>query len=424
MAVSRCIWVVLAVGLLLTACSGLPADRATPLAATAAVATARPPGPSRVASSVAATAVGTPPVGAATIFTMLATNRLLAFARDGSALADLTLAAPSPAARSSGQFLALSRDGRRLFALAPGTPERVVVLDVATFATLASYPLPPGDDIVRSLLVGPATGRLYLVGNRAAPGSPTPATSAGMEQSAAGVVVTVLDPDGGRVVATWTARAAAGHDWFVYQAALAADERQLFLSYHGTDTTGIDRFALTETGLARCTSAGPPNVGCLRAHGPFALYGDGLLLQHGDESLIYATDQEGQVRRTFDTQLVGNHMVALAVDARAERLYAVGDCSYVPGYSVLDLSADGPPTTTATPATPFIAPTAGDGPPPCGSQLALGPAGLVVVGQSARPEPDPLLPGKLLLLDGRTGGVDRTVVTPAAPIDVLVVPAP
>lgn len=408
MAVSRCIWVVLAVGLLLTACDSLPADRATPLAPTAAVATARSPGPAH----------------AATIFALLATNQLLAFAGDGSVLAELTLAAPSPAAHSSGQFLALGRDGRRLFALAPGTPGRVMVLDVATFATLASYPLPPGGDTIRSLLVGPATGRLYLVGNRAAPGSPTPATSAGMEQSAAGVVVTVLDPDGGRVVATWTARAATGHDWFVYQAALAADERQLFLSYHGTDTTGIDRFALTETGLARCASAGSPNVGCLRAHGPFALYGDGLLLQHGDESLIYAADRAGQVRRTFDTQLVGNHMVALAVDARAGRLYAVGDCGYIPGFSALDLITDGPPTASATPATPIIAPTAGDGPPPCGSQLALGPANLVVVGQSARPEPDPLLPGKLLLLDGRTGGVDRTVVTPAAPIDVLVVPVP
>jgi len=297
-----------------------------------------------------------------------------------------------------------------------------MVLDVATFATLASYPLPPGGDTIRSLLVGPATGRLYLVGNRAAPGSPTPATSAGMEQSAAGVVVTVLDPDGGRVVATWTTRAATGHDWFVYQAALATDERQLFLSYHGTDTTGIDRFAVTAAGLERCASAGPPNVGCLRGHGPFALYGDGLLLQHGDESLLYATDQDGHVRRTFDTQLGGNHMLAFAVDARAGRLYAVGDCAYTPGFSALDLAADPPPG--AVPTTPVIAPTAGEGPPPCGSQLALGPANLVVVGQSARPEPDPLLPGKLLLLDGRTGGVDRTVVTPAAPIDVLVVPAP
>jgi len=420
MSVSSRIWVLLAVGFLLTACSGLPAGRSTPLAPTAAVATARPPGPARVAATV----VGTPPVGAATIVALLATNQLLAVAGDGTVLAELTLAAPSPAARANGQFLALGRDGQRLFALAPGTPERVVVLDVATFATLASYPLPPGGDTVRSLLVGPTTGRLYLVGNRAEPGGPTPVTSVGTDQQAAGVVVTVLDPDGGRVVATWTARAAAGHDWFVYQAALAADERQLFLSYHGTDTGGIDRFALTETGLARCASAGPPNLGCLRAHGPFALYGDGLLLQHGDEPLIDAADREGQVRRTFDTQLVGNHMVALAVDARAGRLYAVGDCGYVPGFSALDLTADGPPTTSAAPATPIIAPTAGDGPPPCGSQLALGPAGLVVVGQSAYPEPDPLLPGKLVLVDGRTGGVDRTVVTPAAPIDVLVVPAP
>jgi len=100
----------------------------------------------------------------------------------------------------------------------------------------------------------------------------------------------------------------------------------------------------------------------------------------------------------------------------------VGDCAYSPGFSALDLAADPPPGTA--PATPVIAPATGEGPPPCGSQLALGPAALVVVGQAAYPALDPLLPAKLLLVDGRTGRVNRTVATPAAPIAILVIPAP
>jgi len=100
----------------------------------------------------------------------------------------------------------------------------------------------------------------------------------------------------------------------------------------------------------------------------------------------------------------------------------VGDCAYSPGFGALDLAADPPPG--AVPATPVIAPTAGEGPPPCGSQLALGPAALVVVGQAAYPALDPRLPAKLLLVDGRTGRVKRTVATPAAPIAILVIPAP
>ncbi len=181
---------------------------------------------------------------------------------------------------------------------------------------------------------------------------------------------------------------------------------------------------MTPAGLARCPTTGASGVGCLRAHGPFALDGDRLLLQHGDESLVYAVDQDGQVRRVFDTQLLHNHMFALAVDTRAGRLYAVGDCGYAPGFSVLALVPAVSWSTGTPPATPISAPTAGTGPPPCGTRLALGPGALVVVAQPAIPEPDPFLPGKLLLLDGGTGRIDRSVDTPAAPLDVLVAPTP
>src|SRR5207248_2446692 len=143
-----------------------------------------------------------------------------------------------------------SPDGERLFVLVPGAPDQVVVVDVATIAVRATYPLAADGSLFRSLVVGPATGRLYLFGNRADPRVPTPTPGPPNNgQGAAGVVVSVLDPARGTLEATWTAREAEGRDWLVYQAAVSDDERDLFISYHGVDTTGIDRFTVTPVGL-------------------------------------------------------------------------------------------------------------------------------------------------------------------------------
>ena len=83
------------------------------------------------------------------------------------------------------------------------------------------------------------------------------------------MVVTVLDPDRGTLEATWPAREAEGHDWLVYQAAVSGDERDLFISYHGVNTTGIDRFTVDwGDGTAPETLPGDP-IPC-RAVVPYA----------------------------------------------------------------------------------------------------------------------------------------------------------
>src|SRR5439155_5294524 len=120
------------------------------------------------------------------------------------------------------------------------------VLDTATAEPLGSHQLAARGGVFRSLAVGPITGRLYLSGNRAGR-----------------VVVMVLDPDTGTVLTDWTARERDGRDWSVYQGAVSDDERDLFISYHGTNTTGIDRFTIVGDGLQRCRGGRRPNAGCL-----------------------------------------------------------------------------------------------------------------------------------------------------------------
>ena len=65
------------------------------------------------------------------------------------------------------------------------------------------------------------------------------------------------------------AHPADGHIWRVYAGAVSNDERWLYTSANGKDTTGIEWFNVTADGLRRCTAAQLANVGCISAHGGF-----------------------------------------------------------------------------------------------------------------------------------------------------------
>jgi len=297
-------------------------------------------------------------------------------------------------------LLAPSRDGRTLYALAPSDPpgvDHLAVVDTVSAGVRARYALPPGVAF-SALAVGPVSGRLYLFG------TPTHAT---------GALVAVADPRTGRVLARWAVHRGDTGDWFVYQGAVAPDERALYLSYHGSDTTGIDRLVLTGRGLRPCRSANPPHVGCIWTHGGFALYGPGLLATTG-EGPIEEIDGAGRVVHRFDPRLPGNHLTEFALDARAGRLYVVGPCGYTGGMSVV---------TLATARTRVLVPLSPPGQAPtfCGDRFALGPRNLLAVGETAAALPQLGLPGAVLLVDARTGAVRRTVTTPAEPVDVFVV---
>lgn len=428
--------------LLLVACSITPTAPA-PRSAPPPIATVAGGAPSPISPTLPG--VGTPTMAAASIsppaipsplvtgslapsgvvVALLANNQLIVTSDgDGALLNDQQLAPPPAAPRGAGQYLGLSADGKRAFALVPDTPDRVVVIALATGKVQSSYRLPTASGIFRSLVVGRKTGRLFLIGNttdrngQSPPGSPP-------VQGTLGVDVIVLDPTSGAVESAWTAPDTGGYGWEVFQAAVSDDERHIFVSYHGINTTGIDRFTITARGLERCHRSTPPNVGCLPSHGPFVLHGDSLFLQRGDDSKVIETDYEGGIRREIDTRVGGNHMLTLAIDPVTRRLYALGDCWYTPGFSATTLTrarASVTPVTGGDSTRLFPARTGGS--TLCGHSLFVSADSLVIIGQPTQRAPDLTLPGRVLLLDSATGKVVRSISVPAVPISVLATPAP
>jgi hypothetical protein len=355
------------------------------------------------------------------VFALLADNQLMAInVRDGAVMAQYSVAPPpSPdAGRSTGHYMAPSKDGKRLFILAPGEAgkaDNVAVVDAQTAKLLASHSLHDSGDVFRALAIGPSTGRIYLFGDRSG-----------------AAIVTVMDPDSGTTLANWIARTADGYDWFPYEGAVSFDERVLYISYHGVDTTGIDRFLISDGGLQRCPPSNRPNVGCIGGHGGFLLYGNSIVTGDGG-GLMFKEDMNGTIRSAFDTGLAGNHLMEFVVDRQTNRLYAVGSCGYSGGVSANDLTAGGTYTLTefgvikwlVSPAPPVILAAPQPRRPvktvPCGQRLALGPDSWLAVGVTARPVPDVSRPGALAILNALTGEVLRTNKTPSEPVDVIVV---
>jgi len=349
------------------------------------------------------------------VFSLLADNRLIVVDPNGVVVVERSLApAPSVATtRFTGHYIAIGKDRKVVFVLVPGesgSPDRVAVIEVATAQVLTTYQLAESDGFFRSLAVGHFTGRLYLFGNRAD-----------------GVIVMVLDPNTGAVLTRWKVREPDGHDWLVYQGAISDDEKQLFISYHGSDTTGIDSFDISGDGLHRCQMPVRSDRGCLPGHGGFTFYGDGLLVATGG-SVILNIDKAGNIRGGLDTHLPG-HLMEFLMDASASRLYAVGSCGYVPGFSALDVKTGNVPaviTTNgirlqATPEPPevLVTPSPFVSAIPCGERLAIGSESFLVVGQTTKPVPESRTSGALLFVDVGTGQIFHTIKVPSEPVDVL-----
>jgi hypothetical protein len=196
--------------------------------------------------------------------------------------------------------------------------------------------------------------------------------------------------------------------WLVYQGAVASDESALYLSYHGPDTTGIDRFEIQATGLLRCGIAPAPESGCFRTHGSFALRDGELIAATGEAPWVALDPVTGALHAQFDLQLEGNHLMEFGIAAGIGRLYAVGSCGYTGGLAAVDL---------ATHRTEVLAPSRSPG-VICGERIAaLGDGSLLVVARTAIPVPT-LVPGALVVLSSE-GKTLRTIKTSAEPIDLL-----
>lgn len=354
-------------------------------------------------------------------FALLADNRLFAVSlADGRVLAQRRLGPPPPLGvrgewwrSADGHYLALSKDGHTLYAIVPGVApgrlggtDHLAVIDAATVGVRAVYPLIRGLAF-HSAAVGGRTGRLYLFGNRTVGGS--------FAISPADAVVSVVDPSTGTVLANWTAKKARGYTHFTYRGLVSPNERKLFISYHGFDTTGVDAFTISRRGLQRCQSpcCQPPygpRDGCIPGHGNMELYGDGLLVSEGNGP-IYEIGAHGRVRRTFDSGLKHNHLLEFTVDRHTDRLYAVGSCLYDGGVSALDLRTGRARILVHEPNYDI-----------CGERSALASSSLLVIAKTVGVIPQIGIKGHLLFLDSHTGQVQRSVPTPAEPVDVLVSP--
>jgi hypothetical protein len=180
--------------------------------------------------------------------------------------------------------------------------------------------------------VGPKTGRLYLFGNRPAEEAQGTRDDRGGQDA----VVAVVDAVDGKVQKLETVRESGGRSWIVLRAEVSPQDRYLFSSYHGDDTTGIDWIELTPRSLHRCQKRATAGQGCIPGHGSVQAYGDHLLIATGAPR-IDETTRAGQAVRKLDTKLEGNHLMEFAIDVSTDRLYAVGSCGYTGGLSRVSL---------------------------------------------------------------------------------------
>jgi hypothetical protein len=222
----------------------------------------------------------------------------------------------------------------------------------------------------RAVLVGPRSGRIYVVARRVRPGK----TRFGGPPSDA-----VLLVFGGRYLrrppASYLIRASGRHDWEAFAAAVSPDEKLLAISYHGDDTTGVDLVDIKRSPRATCPRAMSADRSCIAAvHGDVEFADRGLVATSGSEQLL-VIGRDGTLER-HDTQLVDSHVTTVRIDPAGDVVYSVADCGYVGGLSRVDLGSG----TVRLLATPRKSPV-------CGSEMALLADGetLVAAGASGQP---------------------------------------
>ena len=341
------------------------------------------------------------------VVALLASNRLIAFSPKGKVRARLLLgrAPPSGFAIGVGNYVGLSNNRRLLFALEPRPastpptrPQAVAVVSLARLRVVARYTLPQGI-LFRSLTVGPRTGRLYLAGNRFAAGT----TQLGEQQEDA--VAAVVDPKTGGLIFATTIREAEGRNWMVLASAISPDERELFVSYHGDDTTGGDWLSISDNSLDRCSILVRPNTGCLDFHGSVAAYRGNVLAATGENTLLDLA-LDGRVLREWSIGLPRNHLMWMTLDSSRGLVTVAGSCGYSGGLSVVNL-ARARRTVFGYPSRKL-----------CGERVAWSASSILVIAHN----PVPVASGsrsELLFFDTRRHRITHLVATPAEVLDVI-----
>jgi hypothetical protein len=136
-------------------------------------------------------------------------------------------------------------------------------------------------------------------------------------------------------------------------------------------------------------------------HGGVKALDGGVLAATGAGRILQISD-EGEVVATLRTRLAGNHLMELAVDVQRDRAYAVGQCYYTGGVSVIELM---------TGRTELLSPDV------CGDRIAVG-ADLIAVAEQQQASALGI-PSRVALLDLRTGSA-RYAGVPVEAVDLLV----
>jgi hypothetical protein len=225
------------------------------------------------------------------VFALLASNELIGVALSPPRLTARLRLGEGRDQFSPGRLLAASPDGATLYVLVR-EPKRlsIAVVAAASGRLRMRIPLAAGLD-GRSLVVGPRGGTLYVLANRE--GTRRNEVE-GLESSAQ---LLVVDPGSGRVRRSIELRPFERRDWFVHSAAVAPDERTLYVTYHGSDTTGADWIALPE--LRRCRRSPHPWAGCLpdELHGHLLpLAAGGFVAATGSPHLVRYEDEDAVIR--------------------------------------------------------------------------------------------------------------------------------
>jgi hypothetical protein len=337
----------------------------------------------------------------ASVYVLLADNRLMGISLDGRASFSLRLGS-AQRWPSVGRFLALDR-GTLVVLVRGSRPglDRLVFVDTARRAVVARLRL-PGRTLFRSVALAPQGRRLYVVGDR---------PESGPQQQP---VVAAVDLRARRLLWSRLVQRAEGFDWLVYRAVVEPGEHSLLVGYHGSTTTGADRLVFTADGIRACDP--PPGrragLACIALHGNVEPNAGRLVAATGDGRTVLVLDRDGKELRRLDPRLPRNHLMEFALDRRRGLLYAVGSCGYAGGLSETSLAG----------GRARVLERAGDR-SICGERIAVASPSLLAIGRTDLPVPDPGAPGAVLLVRPADGAVAARVPTPAEPVDLLPVPA-
>lgn len=122
--------------------------------------------------------------------------------------------------------------------------DEVVIINAETLQTVRSIALDRGVYTYRSIATTKDSPNAYLFGN---------------DKSI--VIMLTLELDSARLVASTVLKSDLQHDWSVYQGVISEDEREVYVSYHGVDTTGIDRFVIAPQKGGDCPTVPLPDRG-------------------------------------------------------------------------------------------------------------------------------------------------------------------